>query len=252
VTFRYKLESAAKGQIGAYTANVAGNPLHEAINVPYTVTQGSGTIRHRFSVKCNPSYPPSIAISNLRYSMFKVEGSDIVVPALVEKFRQVSYTFTCPGAAKGPDLLVSLAVPTAATSGQDIGPMIKLTAKNAGDAPAPGTVGALDPANGFMIDVVLSKDLSVPPGFAAYSPNFAEDVLLKGGRVSNTADLPASGTKAYATGGGIPADTPTGSYYVCARIDPGGKVAESNEANNVSCKPIRIQRPKLVAPPIRP
>ena len=252
VTFRYKLESAAKGQIGAYTAGVAGNPAHEGVNVPYVVTRGSGTIKSRFSVACNPNFPPPIAISNLRYAMFELDAGGNIVRPLVEKFRQVSYTFDCQVSGRKPDLVVSLSVPSTAKAGQDIGPMIKVVAKNIGAAPAPGTVGSLSPANGYMIDVVLSKDMNVPPGFAVYSAHFAEDVLLQGGRISNTEDLPAGGTKAYPTGGGIPADTKTGSYYVCASIDPANKVAESNETNNVACKRVRIEGRRLAAPPVRP
>jgi hypothetical protein len=51
----------------------------------------------------------------------------------------------------------------------------KLAARNIGGAHALGTTGALDPANGYMIDVVLSKDMSVPPGFATFSQGFLED-----------------------------------------------------------------------------
>jgi hypothetical protein len=175
-----------------------------------------------------------------------------VVGTLVEKFRQVSYTFNCQITARKPDLVVSLSVPASAKAGQDVGPLLKVVARNVGAAPAPGTVGTLDPANGFMIDLVLSKDVNVPPGFAVYSPNFSEDVLLKGGRISNTQDLPAGASKPYPALAGIPADTPTGAYFICAFIDPANKVAESNEGNNVACKPIRIEGVKLRQPGIRP
>jgi hypothetical protein len=38
----------------------------------------------------------------------------------------------------------------------------------------------------------------------------------------------------------IPADTPSGSYYLCAVIDAGNKVKEANEGNNCSCCPIKV------------
>jgi hypothetical protein len=148
-----------------------------------------------------------------------------------------------------PDLVVKISGPPTANAGDDIGPLIKVLARNIGTATAPGTTGTLDPSNGFMIDVVLSTDMTVPSGFATFSPNFSEDALMQGGRISNTTDLAPGASKLYATGGGIPADTPTGSYYVCARIDSGGKVAELNERNNVSCSRIRIRgsrKPDLV------
>ena len=252
VTFHYKLESADKGQIGAYTVGVPGNPPHEGVNVPVVVTKGQGTIKHRFTVKCNPAFPPPISISNLRYAMFKLDGGGNVVGTLVEKFKQVAYRFDCQVAARKPDLVVSLSIPPGAKAGKDIGPMITVVAKNAGAAPAPGTVGVLNPANGYMIDLVLSKDTNVPPGFATYSPHFAEDVLLKGGRISNTKDLAPGASQAYPVGGGIPADTLTGAYHICAFIDPANKVAESNEANNVTCEPIKIEGIRVGAPPTHP
>lgn len=145
--------------------------------------------------------------------------------------------------AKKPDLIVRVAAPDTARSGTDIGASVKLMALNVGGGPAPGTSGPLDPANGYMIDLVLSTDSNVPPGFATFSANFSEDVLLQGGRTSVTVDLAPGANKTYATGAGIPADTPTGSYQLCARIDPGSKVAESNESNNVMCRTIKIVHP---------
>jgi len=148
------------------------------------------------------------------------------------------------GPPTAPDLKVSISGPGAARAGDDIGPLLKLIGSNAGGAAAPGTTGTLDPAHGYMIDVVLSRDMNVPPGFATYSPLFSEDVLLQGGRVSNTQDLAPGASKAYPVGARIPTDTPAGSYYVCAQIDPGNKVFETNETNNTACMPIRITAKK--------
>lgn len=146
-------------------------------------------------------------------------------------------------AGKKPDLVTHLGAPPSASSGTDIGASVKLVASNIGTATAPGTSGTLDPANGYMIDLVLSTDTIVPPGFAVYSAHFSEDVLLQGGRRSNTIDLAAGANHLYPIGAGIPADTPSGNYQLCARIDPANKVAESNEANNVTCVPIKITHP---------
>jgi hypothetical protein len=150
---------------------------------------------------------------------------------------------------KQPDLVVRLAAPAQARAGEDIGEKLKVLAANRGGATAPGTTGTLSPANGYMIDVVLSKDTTVAPGYATYSPHYAEDVLLKGGRISNTDDLKAGAKKEYKTGGGIPANTPPGRYFICAQIDSGQKVRESNERNNVSCTRINIVRKHPVKRP---
>lgn len=140
-----------------------------------------------------------------------------------------------------PDLVVAITGPNRARAGNDIGASIRIRAMNRGRAPAPGTTGRIDPDQGYMIDLVISTDARVPVGFATFSASFAEDALLRGGRISNTADLAPGAAWAYRAGATIPADTPTGRYYICARVDSGNKVGESNENNNTACLPIAIK-----------
>jgi hypothetical protein len=141
-----------------------------------------------------------------------------------------------------PDLVVRLlGVPAAANAGDDIGPVLKVIAKNIGGSTAAGTGSAGE--NGYMIDLVLSKDTSVPEGFATFSASFIEDALVAGGRISGTRDLAATTSEGYPAGAMIPSDTPPGAYYICARIDPANKITESNEANNVECVNLKIVRP---------
>lgn len=136
-----------------------------------------------------------------------------------------------------PDLTVDLAAPAAVAAGADIGPQVRLIVKNVGNAVAWGTNA--HPA-GYMVDLSLGRDPVVPHGFRIFSANFAEDVLLKGGRVSRTADLAPHASQQYPVGGGIPADTRPGNYFLCATVDPGNAVAEANEGNNTTCRPIHI------------
>jgi hypothetical protein len=178
---------------------------------------------------------------NSTNSMFFVvnqnaKGGDFYVDAAAVVTRDGESREPLPG--REPDLTVGLTAPARAKAGSDIGPLVKLTARNIGTATALGTIGS--PANGHMIDLVLSKDQNVPAGFATFSAAFVEDALLKGGRTSNTVNLTPLSFKSYPTGAGIPADTPTGSYFLCARIDSGNKIAESDETNNVACVPIKI------------
>ena len=140
-----------------------------------------------------------------------------------------------------PDLVVLIVAPRSANAGDEIGQDIRIRARNMGLVAAPGTVGRIDPDNGYMIDVVLSTDALLPEGFASLSENFVEDMLLRGGRIGTTADLAPGVVRGYPVGATIPADTPTGWYVLCARIDPGNKVAESNEHNNTACYPIHIR-----------
>jgi hypothetical protein len=144
-----------------------------------------------------------------------------------------------------PDLVVSLAAPDMAFPGEDIGPRVTLRVKNIGRAPAWGT--SAHPA-GYMADLTLGRDEVVPPGFAGFAPRFREDVLLKGGRVSNTVDLLPGAFRGFPVGGGIPNDTPPGRYFLCARVDPGAAVNESNENNNATCRPITIAQRMNVGP----
>ena len=67
--------------------------------------------------------------------------------------------------------------------------------------------------------------------------------------ISNTKTLVPAASRSYPTGGGIPADTPAGNYFVCAKVDSGRKIAERNENNNVACARIKIRR-KLVKIPL--
>jgi hypothetical protein len=93
-----------------------------------------------------------------------------------------------------------------------------------------------------MVDLMLSTDTNVPAGMAIYSANFSEDVLLQGGRISHTRTLNPGQSKIYVVNGGIPADTPPGGYYICAKVDSGNKITESNEGNNSSCKRVYIKK----------
>ncbi|GEM48227.1 VWD domain-containing protein [Deinococcus cellulosilyticus] len=140
-----------------------------------------------------------------------------------------------------PDLKVALSSPTAAHAGEDISSLVKLTALNVGNGTAKGTLTA--GANGYMLDLMLSTDTVTPNTWAIYSPNFSEDVLLLGGRASNTQDLAAGASQSYPIGATIPKDTPTGYYYLCAKVDPGNKVTEWLENNNATCNRIFIQHP---------
>jgi len=143
-----------------------------------------------------------------------------------------------PASPNLSDLSVKISAPATATAGSDIGSQLRVVVSNTGKLTAVGTNSA--GSNGYMVDIILSSDTNTPSNWAIYSPNYREDVLLRGGRISNTKDLPPQRSESYRTRGVIPADTPPGNYNICAKVDAGNKITESNEANNVSCVPIRI------------
>ncbi len=167
-----------------------------------------------------------------------------------ERFAQAAASVAAPTARLElikPDLKAVPISPTGVAPGTDLGASLSVKVENAGLAPAPGTSGTLDPTNGYMIDLILSSDTTVPTGAASASATYVEDMLIS--RVSATPDL-APGTNATLPAGGIiPSDTPDGSYYLCTRVDPLAKVVESDETNNVVCSGIIIKKPDAVQKP---
>lgn len=148
----------------------------------------------------------------------------------------LQYYYACSNPTGQPDLVVAISSAGSAVAGAKT--LMPVTTRNAGGGCAFGT---LEPGSkGYMVDVVLSSDTSVPAGWAVYAPNYSEDVLLAGGRISRTGDLAPGQEKVFSYEYETPTDTPAGSYYVCARIDPGGNIAEGNEANNTACAPLTI------------
>lgn len=132
---------------------------------------------------------------------------------------------------------------------------IGLELHNNGDTNCPGTDVI---ASGYMVDLFLSTDRVGPSSWAVYNAAWREDVLLRGGRVSRTQSLGPGvhyrfGAPSYAYGPfTLPTGVPPGDYYLCAGVDQGNRVVESNERNNVACNPIRIiARPVLTHVPPR-
>ncbi|MCB9771470.1 MAG: cellulase family glycosylhydrolase [Candidatus Omnitrophica bacterium] len=71
----------------------------------------------------------------------------------------------------------------------------------------------------------------------------ADDIALTGTR--NITSLFANVELTAGTIVTIPANTPTGNYYLCAQIDSANTVIETNEVNNTLCTTARV----MVAPP---
>lgn len=162
-----------------------------------------------------------------------------------------------------PDLVVdSLALSSVnLMAGQDLAGNLVVKVGNIGGSAARGTLnadGSPRPAGiGYMVDVVISRDAAMPAGWATVplpaGVAWVEDGLLQGGRVSRTPDvaagahfdLPTAPPISSDVGGIVPLQAPAGEMHLCARIDPGDAVIESDETNNVTC--IRVN----VFPPLR-
>jgi Common central domain of tyrosinase/CARDB len=139
-----------------------------------------------------------------------------------------------------PDLVAKLNLPRRVTAGADVSDQITLTIANQGRGKAPGTLDAN--SDGYMVDLVLSSDETLPQGFATFSPTFEEDSLLRGGRVSRTLTLTPGQTTDARVGATIPKDTPPGTYCLGAVVDPGTRIPELDEANNSACFEIEVVR----------
>ncbi|RHX85665.1 CARDB domain protein [Leptospira stimsonii] len=173
---------------------------------------------------------------------FKIRGSLIVGGNELRtdnNFISLS-TMDCAQEMKaGPaDLLVSVSGVTNVLPGEDLSQNLSVKVVNIGNAVAKGSNPSQD---GYMVDLILSKDTDVPEGYAPYSPVYKEDALLSGGRISNTPNL-TPGAHAWVSEGSvwIPKDIPFGKYFLCARIDPGSKVQEAMKGNNTSCTQINV------------
>ena len=151
-----------------------------------------------------------------------------------------------------PDLVPSISAPATAQAGEEIGSQVFVEVENRGIVLARGTDRGdyIDEGGGYMVEIVLSTDTSVPPGSAVAAPFvFREDALLVGGREIETPDIPA-GSEAVVVDGAtrltflnplqLPDTIPPGIYFLCAVVDPENRVQEENEGNNVGCIQITI------------
>lgn len=139
-----------------------------------------------------------------------------------------------------PDLKVSLTANSSYDQGEDVAGTVSITVENAGSGQAAGSDNA--GADGYFVDLVLSGDDAVPVGLAVLpSPyTFTEDMLLQGGRVSNTQTLAGGASATYdGHGGPIPPGTPS-TVFLCAVVDPGLRISESDEDNNTFCEEIAV------------
>ncbi len=165
-----------------------------------------------------------IFISIIGFSVLTINVKAQIKPQKIKK----------PMLLRMPDLKVYIKCPKRAYPGQELGKRIKVIIQNKGTAPA----------KDFFVDLVLSSDTIIPVKFATYSPNFHEDVLLKGGR--EHVGFLAAGAKIILTLNGtnkISDDTPPGIYYLGAVVDSGKKVNEIKEDNNTARCKLKISQP---------
>lgn len=196
-----------------------------------------------------------------------VENGQAELPYFIEPSarNQIVLSASMPGSVAvvlgnaQPDLVIGeMSLGTSSlVAGEPLPDAFELRVDNVGDGMAPGSVnadGTSKEGDGYMVDLVLSADEIVPEGFASLpQPGgvaYVEDGLLQGGRLSRTVDVDAGASQLYPIGapvssdlGGVVPSQAIGDLFLCARIDPGEAVAESNEGNNVTCLPVTVEPP---------
>ncbi len=117
-----------------------------------------------------------------------------------------------------------------------------LVLANRGNTLVPG--GAAAPGESYTLELVLTSDGVLPEGPAEEAAGYREDMLAPGGRLTHTPTLGPGGEDVLEfnieTPAGMPEET-----YLCARIDPGNRIMESNEQNNHGCARLK---PPLAEP----
>ena len=137
-----------------------------------------------------------------------------------------------------PDLIIE-DIATSATTVSPGGTLgwIKVRVKNIGTAKAIGTMESS--STGYFVDVILSIDAAATVSLKTLpSPyDFVEDMLLRGGRISNTYSLNPGEVREYVLPDVLmPVHMPLAcqhkNVYIGAIADPKNTIAESNETNN--------------------
>ena len=143
-----------------------------------------------------------------------------------------------------PDLVVSISATPKAAAGTDLPVTVTVTNK--------GTIKTLGTAEGpvnraYMVDLVWSLDSNIPAETAvqpAYQgltkDDFVEDMLIMGGRISNTKSIAPGASVTYTLAAYVPKGIAPGTYWLGAYADSIERVAESNEANNTTARQVAI------------
>ncbi len=115
---------------------------------------------------------------------------------------------------------------------------VSIDISNRGNEKAIGTED--DPASGYVIDLVMSKDDILPSAQTSTTEVFVEDNALRGGNIKTTPTLGPGDTFSTTSKVIIPEGTPPGWYCLGVLADSTQKIAETNESNNSKCFHIKI------------
>jgi hypothetical protein len=143
-----------------------------------------------------------------------------------------------------PDLVVSLSCNAKAAGGEKLA--VKVMVTNKGRVKAVGTSDG--PANkGYVVDLVWSADSVIPEKTAVQAvyqgltkDDFVEDMLVVGGRISNTKSILPGKSVTYELPAYVPKNMQPGVYWLGAYADSTAHVTEIRENNNTTSVKVLI------------
>ena len=168
------------------------------------------------------------------HSIKVVVDNNNAVKEFNEKNNKKTVRLGCKDTVKRGDLSIKISqCPGGVTAGQNLGSGFQVLAKST----------FANAINDVAVDIILTSTptYQVPAPYAAYSSNYSNNVLLKGGREFISFAGPGIVNVTLNGNNQIPADTPPGSYYLAAVVDAGNKVTEINEQNNVAFCRIKVK-----------
>jgi len=151
-----------------------------------------------------------------------------------EKNNKKTTRLECKDSISRGDLSVQInKCPGGVTAGQNLGSGFQVMAKST----------FANEVNDVAVDIILTSNPTypIPAPYAGYSPNYSDNVLLKGGREFISFAGPGTINVKLNGNNQIPADTLPGTYYLAAVVDAGNKVTEINEQNNVAFCRIKVK-----------
>jgi hypothetical protein len=146
----------------------------------------------------------------------------------------IAFIFAGAAVAYSTDLTVLIKkCPKAVKAGQDLDSSFRVVVGNKGNVAV----------KNVPVEIVLKNTMfcPVPTPHAEYSTHFFNGVLLMGGRESVTLEPGQSSNVPLHGMNTIPGDTPQGrTYFLCAIVDAGDTVKESDEVNNCACCAVKV------------
>ncbi len=229
-----------KGTFEIYDPNCEECPMPEgafgAVMISARSLNGKGPIVSRTLAK-----PVDADPGLFQYALAEpiAADTDLSITVSGPGLKPLMQNFSAPKA----NLRVKIvSAPATLTVGVNQGSRLVIKVENIGGKTALGTLDG----GGYMVDFVLSKDAQLPNTWAIFRPTFAEDVLLRGGRYSNTNLIkPGESRELIEMDLEVPAGTPLGRMCLGVVVDPGQQVPESLETDNSSCHWLDIVPPRL-------